>query len=749
MSNIIDSIQLSGTVYTIQGSGGGGGNPTVELTQAEYDALVSAGTVSANTYYIITDATAGDLTQYWTSAQTQSAITQATSGKVDTSSVVTAVTSGSTDSEIPTAKAVYDAIPQGGGGKAIEAGRGISITTGETADTVSFNLPISAGTGTNSIKCGENTQANGTDSFAFGANGVKANGQCSFAGGSYSEAKGFSSMAFGRYNTTNNYGEVALGFFNKSNGSSSAAGNSSGNTLFSVGNGTNTTSNTRHNAFEIRQNGDIYLTKDGQDVKLQDHLGGGSSYTAGDGIDITNDVISVTGKVDTTTYNTYTAATDTALGGKQATLQSGTNIKTINNESLLGSGNLDIQGGSTYTASSGITIDSNNVIGLDGHFKIVSNNEAQIPSAIGDYIHIGYAGVNIGYNNAAKGQYSLAVGYDNKVGDSLYHGEASMAVGSVNTTLNYCEFASGRYNNSVSGSSTFGDSGNTLFSVGNGTAENARHNAFEIRQNGDIYLTKDGQDVKLQDHLGGGGGSSYTAGDGIDITNDVISVTGKVDTTTYNTYTSATDTALASKADTATTYTKTEVDTALGGYVTTNTRQEITGNKTFIGSSSTSEKPIIFKQVNDNHKIGFVCRNTASTNNEVASFEFRPNTFTIDNVHHPLLYFGHYRTTSIANAGVPQTVIGFRQYDQKNAAAYHYLMPLPEKAKTPFSLTTSFKDYYAPMGFKNGSTMITADNTGVVDLSSELGGLKLKKLTQAEYDALATKDSNVLYVIVG
>ena len=55
----------------------------------------------------------------------------------------TAVTSASTDNEIPTAKAVYDAIPQGGGGKAIEAGRGIAITTGETADTVSFNLPIS------------------------------------------------------------------------------------------------------------------------------------------------------------------------------------------------------------------------------------------------------------------------------------------------------------------------------------------------------------------------------------------------------------------------------------------------------------------------------------------------------------------------------------------------------------------------------------------------------------------------------
>lgn len=192
---------------------------------------------------------------------------------------------------------------------------------------------------------------------------------------------------------------------------------------------------------------------------------------------------------------------------------------------------------------------------------------------------------------------------------------------------------------------------------------------------------------------------------------------------------------------------QTMIDESISGYVTTNTKQEITGNKTFIGSSSISEKPIIFKQVNDNHKIGFVCRNTASTNNELATFEFRPNTFTIDNVKHPLLYFGHYRTTNTANAGVPQTVIGFRQYDQKNAAAYHYLMPLPEKAKTPFSLTKSFKDYYAPMGFKNGSTMITADDTGVVDLSSELGGLKLVKLSQSEYDSLATKDNSTLYVV--
>lgn len=42
----------------------------------------------------------------------------------------------------------------------------------------------------------------------------------------------------------------------------------------------------------------------------------------------------------------YTKAqTDALLAGKQATLQSGVNIKTINNQSILGSGNITIQGG--------------------------------------------------------------------------------------------------------------------------------------------------------------------------------------------------------------------------------------------------------------------------------------------------------------------------------------------------------------------------------------------------------------------
>lgn len=72
-----------------------------------------------------------------------------------------------------------------------------------------------------------------------------------------------------------------------------------------------------------------------------------TTYTAGTGIDITNGVISNTqtsaewGNITGTLSNQTDL--NTALSGKQETLVSGTNIKTINSTSLLGSGDITIQ----------------------------------------------------------------------------------------------------------------------------------------------------------------------------------------------------------------------------------------------------------------------------------------------------------------------------------------------------------------------------------------------------------------------
>ncbi len=316
MSNIIDTIQVSGVTYTI--AGGGSGNSVVEVTQAQYDAMVSGGTVDPTILYIITDAQAGDLTQYWTSAQTQSAITEATSGKVDSSSVVSSVTSASTDSEIPTAKAVWDVASQGGGGgggSTYSAGTNIDITN----DIISCTLPIREGSnssgkgiivgdsectanGLYGISLGHSSDADGNYSFCNGSNSY-ARGQMSFAYGNGCDAGhdltfmlGYSNkstkdlqFSYGRNVKPKNYLEFGFGTYNNSSSASTTFGHS-GNTMFSIGNGYDFSSTHNwHNAFEVRQNGDIYIANTNDTsvtgdkayslypmIKLQDHLGGGS-----------------------------------------------------------------------------------------------------------------------------------------------------------------------------------------------------------------------------------------------------------------------------------------------------------------------------------------------------------------------------------------------------------------------------------------------------------------------------------------
>ena len=86
-----------------------------------------------------------------------------------------------------------------------------------------------------------------------------------------------------------------------------------------------------------------------------------------------------------------------------------------------------------------------------------------------------------GAGNLAGAVASHAEGIRNEIGDNAY---ASHAEGIKNTTQNRAEHASGQYNKSNKASDTFGDAGNTLFSVGCGTSDADRKNAFEIMQDG-------------------------------------------------------------------------------------------------------------------------------------------------------------------------------------------------------------------------------------------------------------------------
>ena len=175
-------------------------------------------------------------------------------------------------------------------------------------------------------------------------------------------------------------------------------------------------------------------------------------------------------------------------------------------------------------------------------------------------------------------------------------------------------------------------------------------------------------------------------------------------------------TALDTKADKSTTYTKTEVDTAISskGDVTTDTNQNITGTKTFVGS-----KKVAFKQSSANDKLGFTLY--SNSNAERGYLEFNP-TNTVDGVA-GLMTLGNYATSAAS-----LTQVGFRRYSNISGAsgAYNLLMPMVADARTPFSLTTSYTNFYLPLGFTDGTTTVKTAKSGVVDLSPLLASLEAR-----------------------
>lgn len=220
------------------------------------------------------------------------------------------------------------------------------------------------------------------------------------------------------------------------------------------------------------------------------------------------------------------SANTVAIEGKQDTLSAGTGIS-ISGNVISATG-----GGTTYTAGRGINIDSANTISLGlaisagtGSYSIIegystsatseaSHAEGKETKAAGKYSHAEGSFTNAVKNNShAEGNGTYASGNSSHAeGQSTRAiGECSHAEGSYTEAKNAYEHASGRYNVSRTGNT---DAQRTLFTVGNGTGTGeSASNAFEIRQNGDIYFLKDNMYTKLQDNLGVTPSSAITSGD--------------------------------------------------------------------------------------------------------------------------------------------------------------------------------------------------------------------------------------------
>ena len=117
-----------------------------------------------------------------------------------------------------------------------------------------------------------------------------------------------------------------------------------------------------------------------------------------------------------------------------------------------------------------------------------------------------------GSGTTAGGSYSHAEGKETTAAGVYAHAEGSATVASGNTShaegygtiaYNQAEHACGKFNNSITSETNADDT--TIFTVGNGNGSSARHNALEVRLNGDVYFTSGGTKTspqfKLQDKL--------------------------------------------------------------------------------------------------------------------------------------------------------------------------------------------------------------------------------------------------------
>lgn len=177
---------------------------------------------------------------------------------------------------------------------------------------------------------------------------------------------------------------------------------------------------------------------------------------------------------------------------------------------------------------------------------------------------------------------------------------------------------------------------------------------------------------------------------------------------------------------------KTRLDGIYANYVTTDTDQDITGVKTFVG-----QKKILFKQSGSSDKLGFTLYTNGGT--EKGYLEYNPSN-TVDG--YPLMTIGNYAT---ASGGLTQ--VGFRRYSSISGAngAYNLLTPMISDAKTPFSLTTTYTNFYLPLGFTDGTTVVKTAKSGMVDLSSLIsGGTTLPTTTTANKLLISTSTSGTV-----
>ena len=378
---------------------------------------------------------------------------------------------------------------------------------------------------------------------------------------------------------------------------------------------------------------------------------------------------------------------------------------------------------------------------------------------------------NGGYGSHAEGYYATASGTSSHAEGqwTRTNGDYSHAEGYYTITLNDSEHASGQYNDSVSASTTFGNSGNTLFSVGNGTAENARHNAFEIRQNGDIYITSGGTGILLQESLGGtvdqviDSGTSastnavatkavYDALIGKADTSDIPSVDGYADSVMYNSTTHYVEFYHGTTAGTKVF----EYDASpflIDGMVQNVEIDDVTS-----GASTVKCLVISFNTDSGKQDINIPIAdifdsNDYYTKDEIDDIEYVISTSLNDLERRKLDASDIDQSIDSGTSASTGAVSTSAVYDF--ITSYTPSLTVDQVLDSTTSASTNPVATKAVYEVIRDNELVTSNainifNIKKADKSEDLDGIKLKKITQSAYDALVqagTVDPNTLYII--
>lgn len=207
-------------------------------------------------------------------------------------------------------------------------------------------------------------------------------------------------------------------------------------------------------------------------------------------------------------------------------------------------------------------------------------------------------------------------------------------------------------------------------------------------------------------------------------------------------------TALASKADTATTYTKTETDNAITAATSTKQDTLVSGTniKTINGETLLGEGNITIEGGSGGNVTVDTSLDSSSTN-PVAN-----NAIT--NALHETYFYN----LSKQSDHKPETKFSllWKYIDTKQTTSYNPFFVIAGINGTKIASLGGNPDItnFELVETSAITTSVTSSSTDAQVPSAkavydQFGGLKLVKLTQSEYEALATKDSSTLYIING